>query len=379
MSISSFPNPNVDIFNNEYWSNNNSSNSSSSGDYVNYPIAQGTVTFPVNAIVNNNLAVHNSASIDNNLLVSGNAQLGSSRDNDVNLNAGFTYIGTNLGSSGRLPQTVSQHFGCISGNQTNGHAEVDLWNTNYSFANTTNQAFSFRKMSSETEWYNLFNILSNKKVRLFNNIIFNDTTEQSTAFTDLVPSPANTYTNPSQIIVNSKGQITSITSGSGQDTNISIVSNNSSIDSWIIDTTTLTKKYYQFYLYSTNGFASNNVSAYVDNTSIITPSTVGLVLTGLLAKVDNVFQTNNRITYCGGFQQNYNWSKNTYGYLASNINNYSTAVDIVSRINGVDENELTCPPSAGDWSGCQLEITIKDTYVKLPSASTLTLVCFSLD
>lgn len=279
MSISKIPNPNVDIFNNEYWLSSSNPNDLL---YVKYPIAQGNVTFPQNVVVNSNLNVHNNTTIDNNLTVSGK-------------------------------------------------------------------------------------------------IIFDDNTEQSTAFTNLDPNPANTYNNPSQIVVNSKGQITNVTTGGSSFTPITLTSTASSTNSWIINTTSLDKKYYQFYLYSTNGFASNTVTNYTEYSSVSTPTTNGLVLSGLLSRVPVTVQTGTNITYCAGFQQNYSWNKNVYGYLPSKINNFSTSVDIVSKINGVEENDNTCPPTAGNWSGCQLEISIESGSDDLTSSSTLTLVCYSLD
>ena len=212
-------------------------------------------------------------------------------------------------------------------------------------------------------------------------IQFGDGTQQSTSSVvdTIVPDPSGSYSDPSSIVVNSKGQVTYCVSGSSSALRpIKIVSNGSSVNSWVINTTGLTGNYYQFYLYSTNGFASGSVTAYVDGSGIDTPNNVGLVLSGLLAKVPVTYTTGNRITYCAGYQQNYNWSKDVYGYLASNINNYTTVVDIESKILGVVENEGTCPPTPGTWSGCQLNIAVKSGYVNLSSASTLTMVCFPL-
>lgn len=280
MSISPLPSPNVNIFNNEYWSNSNNSSS----NFVNYPLAQGTVTFPMDVIVNNDLIVHRNTTIDNNLSLSGS-------------------------------------------------------------------------------------------------LSFSDITSQTTAFTDLIPNPANTYNNPSQIIVNTKGQITSITSGSSSSPFIPIfiTSNNSSVNNWTIDTTSLTKNYYQFYLYATNGLDSFTSSGYVENTSITTPSTIGLLVSGTMVKSPTVFQTANKITYCAGFQQNYNWNKNVYGFQMNKINAFTTDLDFVSTILGVNENEDTCPPSAGNWLGCQIEVSIASGSTDLTAPSTLILACYSLD
>ena len=54
-----------------------------------------------------------------------------------------------------------------------------------------------------------------------NEITFSgDNTVQTTAFKDLSPSPAGSYTSPSSVVVNTKGQITSITGGSAVNANV---------------------------------------------------------------------------------------------------------------------------------------------------------------
>ena len=129
-------------------------------------------------------------------------------------------------------------------------------------------------------------------------IQFGDGTQQSTSsiIDNIVPDPSGTYSDPSSIVVNSKGQVTSCVSGSSSALRpIKLVSTGSSVNSWTINTTGLTENYYQFYLYATNGFASGTITSYEDGTEIETPASIGLILSGLLARVPVTYSTGNRI------------------------------------------------------------------------------------
>ena len=106
------------------------------------------------------------------------------------------------------------------------------------------------------------------------NLIFGDATTQTTAFKDLSPSPAGTYTT-ANITVNSKGQITTASSGSIVDTHY-IFTSNSGNNNWTFNLNQASNdgytgtaiefgKCYDWYLYTNTGSGANKETGFFSN------------------------------------------------------------------------------------------------------------------
>ena len=212
----------------------------------------------------------------------------------------------------------------------------------------------------------------------------NDTTIATTAFvkenalSPLSPSPAGTYTNLNATI-NTYGQITSASSGTGQ-FSIFIPSNNSSTNSWSFTNIeqTLTKQAYSYTLY-TNNTATTATKSNTGTTSInygtIVPNGSFILATGNMIRQPFSATSNTQITYCAGFQQNYTYSASGNAYIPSIINSIGASLSWSVASSVVNEDQTTCPPSA--VSNFNTTTTLTST-TSLPASCNVYMYCVAI-
>ena len=185
----------------------------------------------------------------------------------------------------------------------------------------------------------------------------NDTTIATTAFvkanalSPLSPSPAGTYTNLNATI-NTYGQITSASNGSGGASVITIRSDGSGTNSWTFTdlANTLTKRAYTYTLYS-DLYPAQQQKTNLGSSTPITYGAVALngsffVATGNMVQQPYSGTSSSQITYCAGFQQSYTYSANGTAYIPSIVNNMGVILSWAVSSNSVARNDGTCPPSA---------------------------------
>ncbi len=241
-----------------------SSNTIINGD-INAPL---TFSSPITTTIESGLLTINSNNINSNDIMNNNIIDSSSDSGNLTLNANNIYIKTgiypvNTNNSSSNSGNVNVNANVIIIGNTAGNAQVngDLAITgninslsnntlkingklivdNLGVSNITTQLSINNNLivsgdvsannvnlsgNVSATNVNLSGNVSASNLNLSGNIKFSDNSVQTSAFKTLSPNPANTYVNPSSIVINDKGQITSATSGNsltpGSYTNSSI-------------------------------------------------------------------------------------------------------------------------------------------------------------
>jgi hypothetical protein len=117
-------------------------------------------------------------------------------------------------------------------------------------------------------------IVSTNDIQVGNELVFPDASIQTTAFTDILPSPAGTYTN-ANITVDSKGRVTTASNGSIVDTHY-IYTSNSGNNNWTFNLNEASNdgytgtaiqfgKCYDWYIYTNTGSGPNKETGFFSN------------------------------------------------------------------------------------------------------------------
>jgi hypothetical protein len=210
-----------------------SSNTIINGD-VNSPL---TFSSPITTTIESGLLTINSNIVSPNTITCNNIMDSSSDSGNLIFNANTIMIkngiySTNTNTSSSYSGNINVNANTIIIGNTIGNAQVngDLSiqnNINSLSNNTVTINANLKVVGNITTQLSINNnLLVSGDVNISGGINFNDNTRQTTAFKSLSPNPSNTYINPSSIVINDKGQVTSATAGTtlipGSYTNTSI-------------------------------------------------------------------------------------------------------------------------------------------------------------
>jgi hypothetical protein len=162
---------------------------------------------------------------------------------------------------------------------------------------------------------------------------------------------AGSYTNPN-ITVNSQGQITAITN-----TTFTITSNTGT-NAWSFLITG--QSYGTIFSYQLYSPVANLTTT--SQTGLTFPMNFGAVGNNgslIFASGNGMYQpisvtTQNLVTYCAGFQQDFTASRNGFGYCCNISSMIPYTITSTTTAGTVTENNGTCPPSANGYPGCYL-------------------------
>ena len=173
----------------------------------------------------------------------------------------------------------------------------------------------------------------------------------------LNPSPAGVYTNLNATI-NSYGQVTVASSGTAP-TSFVLTSNAVGTNSW---TFTIPISYGRAYSYSIytdiqpTGTTTSNLAKPMVGYPAINGTFFFATGSGILVKYTS--DSINAITYCSGFQQDYEIHSSGEAYIMSIINNMGATFTWAYSTNSVNDN-AACPPQAS--SGFTTTYTLTST------------------
>jgi hypothetical protein len=121
----------------------------------------------------------------------------------------------------------------------------------------------------------------------------------------------------------------------------------------------LSGTFYTFTIYSEFGMTTTASSGNASGGTIGSCSG-GILGTGMMSLVKFTNNSGTRITYCGGFQEQYSWSQTNNGYIAEIITSQGTNVSFINcSFGSTSENENYCPPVAGTYSGSYMNFTLQ--------------------